>query len=555
MKYNLRWQLLLATVGFGLVLALLSFQVQSSSLCEVRLPAAGGTVVDGVVGLPQRLNPLLSDTNPVERDIASLVFDGLTRYDADGRLVPDLAASWTVSDDGRTVRFVMRDSAVWQDNTPVTADDVAFTYGLLQDERFPAPAGLATLWANVVITVEDPQTVTFTLPAVYPPFMDATTRGLLPAHLLADVDPAALPTHPFNQAPIGTGPFQVENGSWVRSGRMRLLPNPAYWRQSVQVEAVELRFYPDGTALVGAFAAGDILAVNSVMPADLPAVASQPNMRLFTAPLRRYTELVFNLSASGATALADVDVRRALAAGTNRDALIDAALNGQGIPLHGPYLPFSWVYDPAIGAIPFDPVAAAAQLADAGWTLPGGTEVRQDENAQPLLLRLLAPEADAALADALAAQWRSLGVFVEPILVSGEAYLAALRGREFDLALLTIAPAGDPDLYDLWSQDAIVRGQNFGAWNNRRASEALEAGRQTWDLAERRAAYATFQRLYDSDVPALTLFQHVSSFGVSSVINNVDIGRIDTPRDRYATLPDWFFLYRDVTVLCPADDA
>ncbi|MCB0014499.1 MAG: hypothetical protein KDE34_21440, partial [Anaerolineales bacterium] len=125
MKLNLRWQILLAVVCLSLVLSLLSFQVQTANLCTQTVPASGGIFVEGVVGLPRQINPLLSDPNPVDQELVSLIFDGLTRYDATGRLVPNLAESWQVSDDGLTVQFTLRDDAHWQDGEPVTAADVA----------------------------------------------------------------------------------------------------------------------------------------------------------------------------------------------------------------------------------------------------------------------------------------------------------------------------------------------------------------------------------------------------------------------------------------------
>ncbi|MCB0008458.1 MAG: hypothetical protein KDE04_18460, partial [Anaerolineales bacterium] len=164
MKLNLRWQILLAVVCLSLVLSLLSFQVQTANLCTQTVPASGGIFVEGVVGLPRQINPLLSDPNPVDQELVSLIFDGLTRYDATGRLVPNLAESWQVSDDGLTVQFTLRDDAHWQDGEPVTAADVAFSYGLLQDEAFPAPANVRALWQAVTIRTDGDWIVAFDLP-------------------------------------------------------------------------------------------------------------------------------------------------------------------------------------------------------------------------------------------------------------------------------------------------------------------------------------------------------------------------------------------------------
>jgi peptide/nickel transport system substrate-binding protein len=126
MKTDIRWQLLLAVTGLALVLALLTFQVQTAGLCSISVPATGGVFAEGMVGSPQYLNPLLADNNPVDREITSLVFDGLTRYER-GQLVPALAESWAISEDGRSVLFTLRDDVFWHDGEPFSSDDVAFT--------------------------------------------------------------------------------------------------------------------------------------------------------------------------------------------------------------------------------------------------------------------------------------------------------------------------------------------------------------------------------------------------------------------------------------------
>ena len=137
--------------------------------------------------------------------------------------------------------------------------------------------------------------------------------------------------------------------------------------------------------------------------------------------------------------------------------------------------------------------------------------------------------------------------------VSPEDFQEKLASRGFDVALVDISGTGDPDLYDFWSQEAIIRGQNYGGWNNRRASEALENGRKTWPIDERKLFYNTFLRQYNNDLPAITLYQHVYTYGLSTNVNDAEIGLIARPLDRYRTFSDWFLLYRDVTVICPEE--
>jgi peptide/nickel transport system substrate-binding protein len=289
----------------------------------------------------------------------------------------------------------------------------------------------------------------------------------------------------------------------------------------------------------------------------LPDVTAVPHVRLFTTVAPQYTQLIFNQSDTGFTPLRQAEVRRAVAAGLNGKQLIDQALNGQGVPLTGPYLPDSWASDQAIFAAAGVNEANSDELLNsAGWTLPESSTVRQREG-EAFQLRLLTLNSDVQqrLAQEVAAQWGNLGVAV---LVETAVSIADLReklaARDFDVALVDVTPSIDPDLYDFWSQEAIIRGQNYGAWNNRRASEALEAGRQVWGLGDRRPFYNTFLSIYADQVPAITLYQHVYTYALSSEVNQAEVGPIYEPRDRYQTFASWFLLYRDVTITCPTEE-
>lgn len=564
MKLNLRWQILLAGICLSLVFALLSFETQgagllwqSAGLCTASVPAAGGTFVEGVVGAPQSLNPLLADNSPVDQELNSLIYDGLTRYGDNGLLEPALAESWSVSEDGLTVTFRLRPDGVWHDGEPVTAVDVVFTYGLLQAEDYPGETAVRDLWQSVSIQQIDDLTVAFTLPEPYAPFLDATTRGILPAHLLEGETAVSLQTSAFNQAPIGTGPFVVdERVEWQANGRLRLLPNPNTWRQGVNIAALEFHFFPDEESLLNAFQNNTIHAINRVSDTALPLLAAQPDARLFTAPDNRYTILLFNLDQPPSGLPANPSGRQALVYALDRPAAIGEALNGQGIPLEGPYLPTSWAYNPGLlTPYQYDGAAAAAALDAAGWLRPEGGSVRQKDGA-PLLINLLTLDTpvNRSLTSVIGEQWNRAGANTQITLAANVTDLRQqLAAGAFDAALVEFAPPGDPDLYDFWSQEAVVRGSNYAAWNNRKASEALEFGRQTWPVEERRPFYDTFQRFYNQDLPALTIFQHVYTYALSPEVNDAEIGLITEPRDRYHTLAQWFLLYRDVAVACPEE--
>jgi peptide/nickel transport system substrate-binding protein len=560
-KANLRWQGGLALLCLAVVASLLYWGQPTAAGDPPRplpllnqptpppdeptntcLDPAAQWLYEGIVGAPRHLNPLLSEGNPVDQELVDLLFDGLLRYDERGRLAPALAQEWAVSEDGLRVIFTLRPDGVWHDGQPVTAADVAFTYGLLQDEAFPAAQRDKALWRAVQIEVLNEQMVQFTLPEPYAPFLAATTRGILPAHAWAGTTAATLAENPLNSQPIGTGPLQVV-GDWRTNGQLTLVPNPAT-SGAWALAGVVYRFYPSEGELLAAFERGEVQAVSRLSAEAIPPAAVLEGMRLFSDPLPRYTQLLFNLSETGFAGLQDVAVRQALAQGLDKQGLITAALNGQALPFEGPYLPSSAAYDPNMPApIPFNPELAAQGLSNAGWVEGAGTNSRVGgaEGQTPFVLRLLVlddPE-QQRLAAELSWQWAAVGVATEVRTADGETLAASLRDRAFDVALVTIMPAADPDLYDFWSQDGIVRGQNYAAWNNRRASEALEAARQVWNQEDRLAYYRAFLQFYAEGLPAITLYQPVMSYGVHEVVEGVEIGLLTRPRDHYATAAQW----------------
>lgn len=562
MKIRSTW----GAVGLVLVMGLLAVWFYrpaqaTQTVCVTRMPEPGGFLVEGIVGRPQTLNPLLDQNNVVDRELTNLLFDGLTQVDSRGRIVPALAENWQVSGDAKTITFTLRANLTWHDGEPVTSQDVAFTYGLLQQESFTGLPQLRSLWQSITITPVSDQQIAFTLPAPYSPFLEATTVGILPAHLLADSDVPLEQNNTFNQKPVGTGLFMLAaDQDWVNNGQLFLIPNPTYWQQGTILSGLEFRFFPDESALYEAFRQGEIHAINSISTIALPTMATLPGMRLITSPAPRYTQLLFNLNETNSSAITDIKVRQAMALSLDRRVLVDKVLNGQGVLLEGPFPSTSPAYNPTVmTTIPVDGVAAANLLNEAGWTLPDGATTRQkivNETTVPLELNLLVLREGLlpALAANMALQWAELGITVNLTTLDVTEFYDALNNRAFDMALVNIAPTVDPDLYDFWSQEAVIRGQNYGGWNSRRASEAMEQARQLWTWEERQPLYNSFLGAYANELPALTIYQHVTTYGISGTvfqagtgwIDQADIGVLRQPRGRYQTLAHWFVAYTEV---------
>jgi peptide/nickel transport system substrate-binding protein len=546
----IRWQALIALSGITLVGVFLYSIALSRT--TVLVPEEGGIYTEGLAGAPQYVNPLLAQYNQVDEDLVALIFNGLTRTNEKGELEPDLASSWTASPDGRIYLFHLRHDIRWSDGEAFDADDVLFTIGLMQDPDFPGVPYLSNLWRTVSIEKVDAYTVRFRLKEPFPPFADYTTIGILPKHILRDVPARDLLIHPFNTHPIGTGPLLLESMS---AEQALLVPNPYYVspkgrnvrREQPYLAGIEFRFYSTYEQLLTAYQAGEIQGISYVPSYLFPEAAALTSLNLYSARLSGYQIVYLNLQDSeGSPFFQDARVRRALLLALDRQALIDEALNGQGIAASGPIRPWSWAYDSELPPVEHDPAQAEALLAEANWLDTDSDGIR-DKNQHPLQFTLLTGEDPAfiRLGHAMAEQWARYGirVQVEPL---GAGLSDHLRSRDFQAVLVELLLSGDPDPYPLWHQTQIEGGQNYGGWDNREVSEALEQARSVTDRDQRKAYYVQFQRIFAEETPALIIAYPTYTYAVDQSVRNVQIGPMVNPSDRFRNIADWYINTRRV---------
>ena len=570
MSKYIRWQALLTLLGIALIAAVLLYvslgrrielppSYPTSSLAAT-VQARGGTYVEGVAGYPRSINPLFSSLNDIDRDLCALVFEGLTQVNERNEIVPLLAERWQVSGDGLTYTFYLRDSVRWQDGQPFTADDVLFTVSVLQSPDFPGLPNLSDLWRSVQATQIDRYTVQFTLLEPYAPFLDYTTIGLLPKHILEKVPIANLDKDPFNLAPVGTGLFKVEE---LTPDRI-LLGTNHYHRQwlRTQLDSIEFRFYPSYERVLAAYEAGEVTGVSRLLAQDMDRVRANPNLQLLSARLSGYSLIFLNLKNADKPFFQDVRVRQALFYALDRQGLIDSVLGGQGFVIDSPIMPQSWAYAPEVRQYSYDPEQAKALLDKADWTLPDPRQVTVGEvkaadahvrtkKGQLLEFTLLTNDIPdrVALAHAIADEWAAIGVraTVESVSMANltQGYLGP---RKFDAVLsqwLSLPP--DPDPYPVWhSTQATISGQNYSGFDNRDADEAIEVARTITDPAKRAELYRTFQAIFAEQVPSLLLYQAVYSYAVDKQVRNVQIAPMSDPSGRFRTVANWAILEKRV---------
>lgn len=547
---HMRWQIALALVGILLLATLLGYSTYN--VATVLIPDEGGVFREGIAGNPQYLNPLLCNAGDADMDLCALLYRGLTRIDKHGQAVPDLAAEWTVTND-TAYTFRLKPDQFWHDGTPITADDILFTFGILQDPNLSTLPGLTGLWRSVIMEKVDDMTVRFTLSEPFTPFLDYTAMGLLPAHIWRDVDADTLTRSSLDATPIGSGPLRVEE---IEADHILLTPSEFYPGKRPYLDGLDMRFYPDYASLFTAFQNGEIDGVSHILPAEIPAASQRDDLQLFSTTESSYLNVIFNLNNPDAPFLQDDQVRQALYYGLDRQRLIDEAANGQGLIADSPFLPENWAHHTA-ETYAYDPARANQLLDEAGWVDSNGDGIR-DQDGRPLAFRLHTNDDGlrAGLIEQIAADWGRLGVQVTAEAVSFNDLITDFLGpRSFDSALVGWEQLGDPDPYPLWhSTQATGGGQNYSGWDNPEADAIMEQARAIIDETIRAQLYARFQEIFMTELPALPLYYPVYTYGVSTDVYNVQIGALNLASERFLTFSDWYKLTRRVPVnQAPAD--
>ncbi|MFI5496298.1 ABC transporter substrate-binding protein [Actinoplanes sp. NPDC051859] len=472
--------------------------------------AAPDTFVVATSGEPDTLNPVLN----YGVDGASLIFDGLVARDVSNALVPALAAELpAVSADGKTVTAKIRPGVTFHDGTPLTAQDVVFTYQSVLDPKIDSTLR-SDLEMLTSVTASDPATVVFALKYAYAPFLQRLTLGVVPAKALSgqDINKAA-----FNRKPVGTGPYKVE--SWTAGDRLVLAANATYWGGKPANNKVVVAFVGDDNVRAQRMRAGEFDAAELApkLAAGFDTANGYGVQRVPTGDYRGVM-LPFSNPVTG-----DVAIRRALSLGLDRSAMVTGVLAGAGEPAFGPVAPSSEYFDASsAGKATADTAAATALLDGAGWAT--GPDGMRAKGGQAAAFTLMYPAGDSLrkeLALAVTADAKKIGISVSPEGLTWDAIEPRMKS---DALIMGWGTPYDPDFITYKLFASPFAGQGFfnpGSYKSAVTDKALQDGRDQADPAKRKAAYATVQKQLAADAPWVFLTYLKHTYVVKSSVAGV----------------------------------
>ena len=492
----------------------------------------GGTLRVGIAGSPDSLNPglgLLAEAF----EIYELVYDTPISVTASGDYEPELATDWSVAEDGVTWTLTLRDDATFHDGERVTATDLKFSLELYRDNRlFPYLSSYPDVFQTVE-AVSDTELRIVTSRPVNNFEYRMLFMYVLPEHIWAAVgDPATF----ANTEMIGSGPFRLTE--FRHDEFTRLAAFDGYYAGRPNIDEVIFHRIDNPDARVNALTTDAIDLLGEFPVTALPALQNAENVEVFIADVAAGGDLsgiVFNVMeqancpaddlatadvneagvCSGHPALRDLQVRRALAAATNKQELIDVAEGGLATPGLG-LVPVGLgeFYASHVPDYPYDIAAAAQMLEAAGYLDSNGDGIREcraDQGCETLTFRLTYPSDSDSLsrqAEIISGQWGQVGVAVQ-IQGNDPNTLSSICCQAFDYDALMWGGSSDPDpqsLLRLLLCSEIPNGINRAGYCNP-AYDALYAQQGVEaDPARRLGILHELQRIAFEDVPHIITY-------------------------------------------------
>lgn len=542
-SFSVYQRLALYVLIIGAVISISIFWWQINNQYLVEVPASGGTLVEGIVGVPRFINPLLalSDT---DRDLTNLIYSGLTRAGASGSFIPDLAESFDISDDGLTYTFKLKDDLEWSDGKPLTTDDIVFTIARAQDPILKSPRRAA--WEGVKVEKVDEQTIKFILKQPYSGFLENTTLGILPAHLWKDVPLETFSFDELNLNPIGSGPYQIKkvakNDSAGTISYFDLAPFSNFALGKANISHVKIRFYDNDDALLSAYRVGEIESLSAIAP-ETAKTLTNSDTQIITTPLPRVFGVFFNQSQNKIFAFSEV--RQALNQAIDKPDLITTVLNGFGTPLDGP-IPPEAIGDKTEVKSGSQKIKAETILENKGWKKGSDGIYQKTINKEVIKLAFTLTTSDAKELKAVAAYcetaWKKLGVDVTiKVFEKGDLSQDIIRPRKYDAVLFGEVIGRNPDPYVFWhSSQRFDPGLNIAMYASVSTDKILEQLRTTTTPEERETAYQQFSQNVTADHAAVFLYAPSFIYLLPTKIKNANLLTIATPSDRFNTIASWY---------------
>lgn len=541
-------RLLLRVLFFIFIISGVFSLISINNRFVITTPIAGGTLEEGIIGTPRFVNPVLAVTR-ADLDLSALIYSGLMKIDPNGVLVPQVAESVTVSDDGKVYNIIVRKDVRFHDGTPLTARDVAFTIALAQDASLKSP--LRGNWVDIAVEEINEYELNIVLEEPYAPFIENLTLGILPRHIWGELPIEQIPFSERNTNPIGSGPFSVKTIERNKSGIIAsyTLSRFTATEQPANIANVKTIFYSSEEDLVKGYEAKEFTS-SAYLPQSFTANLDKAdsNTQIIELALPRVFGIFINQNRI--PALRDIGARRALSAAIDREAIVKNVLYNYGVPTTYP-LPASHFAVQSnsstteVATLTSANDRATTILQEAGWRKNdnGIWEKRIGGDITPLqvTLRTTNNPLFEQVAQAVAKDWRAIGVTVQLEQFEQTDLLQnVIRPREYQALLFGIEMGRSVDLYPFWhSSQREDPGLNIAQYANIEVDRLLNTARTDTNPAVREQSTKQAMAIITSEYPALFLFTPTTTYITPNTLHTTPMHDVSRPHERFMNIVDW----------------
>jgi peptide/nickel transport system substrate-binding protein len=502
---------------------LIALAVLSLACARSKAPAPKTTLQRHLIGDPASLDPT-ANTEEAGVLVNALIFRPLVGIDADRRPVPALAASWTVSPDGRTYEFHLDPKFTWESGLPVTSDDVRFTVERVRNPKVASPTWRAAFEDVAAVETPDAATVRIRFSKPYAERMLFFTLPIVSAAAFGKAANEAEST----RHPVGSGPYRLE--SWESNQKVKLVRRDGAANADAHWDEVIFRVIPDGTVRYQAGLRGELDEFRLSRDQVKTALASPEFLARFRAvPVPQFLEVLLIWNCRHPF-LADPRVRRALAHAWPREEAAKRFYPPEGAALvAGPYPPGVPQNAPGLAPPAYDPAEAAKLLDEAGWK-PGAKGIRR-KGADQASIEMLCPAGFAIygqVGEILRQAYEKVGVELSLRSLDWAAFNERTEKGECDAQFASrifFPPNVDPYPY-YHSSQFPPNGENTGFYKNPEADRLLEAARVELDPSRRLELCQKIARLLAEDQPADFLWGANQNWAIAKRVDDVKISPI-----------------------------
>ncbi|OGY91959.1 MAG: hypothetical protein A3B31_00060 [Candidatus Komeilibacteria bacterium RIFCSPLOWO2_01_FULL_53_11] len=534
----------------SLLAALLVFIIASALLggrvwlrVTTAAPKSGGSYMEGLIGVPRFINPLLASSNDTDRDISSLVFAGLFRIDHTGGLVPDMADSISVSEDQKVYTIALKENLTWHDGEPISADDIVYTIHAIQDPALKSP--LRITFTGIEIAPIDRKTIMFTLQRPFPSFLSALTVGILPEHIWYSIPTAQAHLAEYNIKPIGSGKYKFKSLTKDSTGVIRsmsLQRFDEFHGARPYIDELTFKFYSDFPTALEALQNKNVEGLSFLPISYQGALKDSKNIELKRLTIPQYNALFFNPEHNAL--LKDRVIRSALARAVDRDRIVREALGANGTAIMAPLIPGFDGDMTESNKLGYDPESAKTILDAAGWKLAEGASVRtKDETELAVRITTIDQDANIQAANIIRENWEAVALKASVDVISRDRIRKdIIEPRAYEILLFGQIITSGPDIYALWhSSQNLHPGNNLSVLANKDVDQTLETLRNTTDKAAQTELYQKFIDKIAEEAFGIFLYNPQYLYPISRSIHGTEnLTRIAVPADRFASISDWY---------------